>query len=307
MINILNKYWLKITNKREYLNFKNKINKDKELINFKNYLEKDLNEIQLKIKSRKELNFLHSGASGDLVNSLPVIKHLSRTHRCNLFVGVDKKLDKYRPNNYSPYLLPSHTFKMLFPLLKSQKYISKIEKFAGQNIDINFDLFRKFPVSLQFDNLRYYFHVVGMQPDLSLSYIDVDEHKIIKNKIVIHRTLRYRNALINYKFLSKFDSPVFIGIMKEYEDLKKDIKNLEFYNCKDLYEMAMIIKSCRFFIGNSSIGHSIAEGIKVPRILEACPDFPAAYPHGDDAFDFYFQNHFENQCSYFDKKYKKIT
>ena len=46
MINILNKYWLKITNKREYLNFKNKINKDKELINFKNYLEKDLNEIQ---------------------------------------------------------------------------------------------------------------------------------------------------------------------------------------------------------------------------------------------------------------------
>ena len=306
MINSLKKYWLKISNKREYLNLKNKINKDKELNYFKDNLEKDLYEIQLKINNQKELNFLHSGASGDLVNSLPVIMHLSKTHKCNLFIGVNKKLYKYRPNNYSPYLLPSNTFKMLFPLLKSQKYLSNVEKFNGQNIDINFDLFRKFPVSLQFDNLRYYFHVAGIQPDVLLSYIDVDEHGKIKNKIVIHRTLRYRNHLINYKFLSKFDSPVFVGIREEYEDLKKDVNNLEFYNCRDHLEMAMIIKSCRFFIGNSSIGHSIAEGLKVPRILEACPDFPAAYPHGNDAYDFYFQNHFENQCSYLNKKYKKI-
>ena len=305
MSDLLKKYWLKLVNKREYLTLKNKLNKDKELKHFKEHLEKDLNQIQSRIKNKKELNFLHSGTSGDLVNSLPVIKELSKTHKCRLYVGVDKPLEKFRPNNYSPYLLPTHTYKMLMPLLKSQNYLSEVEKFNGQSIDINFDIFRDFPMSLQFDNLRYYFHVAGIQADVLSPYINVNEHEKIKNKIVIHRTFRYRNHLINYKFLQKFNDLVFIGIMKEYDDLKKDINNLQFHDCKDHLEMAMIIKSSRFFIGNSSVGHSIAEGLKVPRILEASPDFPAAYPHGDDAYDFYFQNHFEKQCTYLDNKYKK--
>ena len=38
--------------------------------------------------------------------------------------------------------------------------------------------------------------------------------------------------------------------------------------------MAQIIKACKFFIGNSSLGYDIAEGLKVPRLLEACPNFP---------------------------------
>ena len=49
----------------------------------------------------------------------------------------------------------------------------------------------------------------------------------------------------------------------------------------------------KFVIANSSIAFPIAEGLKVPRLLEACPYFPAAQPHGANAFDFYFQTHFE--------------
>ena len=77
------------------------------------------------------------------------------------------------------------------------------------------------------------------------------------------------------------------------EELKKEIHQLEFYDCKDFYEMAQIIKSCKFFLGNLCFAYSVAEGLKVPRLLEASPDFPVVFPVGLNAFDFYHQNHFE--------------
>ena len=302
MNNLFKKYLYKFINKKKYKIYQDKQN---ELNNFKVHLEKDINQIQRDIKNKKELNFLHSGTSGDVINALPVIKELSKTHVCRLYIGVEKPIKKVRPNNFSRYLIPNKTYQMLMPLLKTQNYLTEVKKFTDQKIDINFDMFRNFPMSLQFDNLRYYFHITGIHADVLSPYLNVNEHEKLKNKIVIHRALRYTNHLINYKFLEKFNDLIFIGIMDEYKDLKKNVNNLEFHDCKDFHEMAMIIKSCRFFIGSSSIGHAIAEGLKVPRILEASPEFPAAYPHGDEAYDFYFQNHFEKLCFYLDNKYKK--
>ena len=51
--------------------------------------------------------------------------------------------------------------------------------------------------------------------------------------------------------------------------------------------------SSRLFIGNLSFGYALAEALKVPRLLESGPNFPLVYPNGNNAFDFYFQSHFE--------------
>ena len=66
--------------------------------------------------------------------------------------------------------------------------------------------------------------------------------------------------------------------------------------------MAQIINSSKIFIGNLSFGFTLAEGLKKPRLLESGPDFPLVYPNGKDAYDFYFQNHFEKN---FNKLYFK--
>ena len=50
----------------------------------------------------------------------------------------------------------------------------------------------------------------------------------------------------------------------------------------------------KFFIGNQSIAFPMAEALKVPRLLEAEPLFPVVQPVGKNAYDFYFQSHFEN-------------
>jgi len=191
---------------------------------------------------------------------------------------------------------------MLYPLLKEQTYIKEINIFKNQEIDINFDIIRKLPLNLLFDNARYGFHIAGIQYNLNNKFIDVEEHSKIKNKIVILRSLRYQNHFINYNFLENFENAYYIGTQAEYVALKKDLKNLEFYECKDFLDMAKIIKSSRVLIGNSSLGIDIAEGLKTPRLLEASPYFPARQIHGENGFDFYFQSHFEK---YFNILYNK--
>ena len=289
MSNFLKNFWTKIVKKK----------KDDDLRIFRNTFEDQINSIQKKIETKEELNLLHSGHAADIVNTLPVVKELSKKHKCNLYIGINKPLNKYyHKHPAGNVFLNNKIYNMLEPLLKKQSYINKVNKYNDEKIDINFDIIREIPISLLFDNTKYSFVVTGMQPNLDLSYIESDSHNRIRNKVVIQRTFRYRNSFINYKFLNNYEDLLFVGTKEEFEDMKVDVKKLEFYDCKDFLEMASIIRSSKFVIGNSSLAFPIAEGLKVPRLLEACPQFPAAQPHGINAFNFYFQSHFEKWFKY---------
>ena len=288
------KIWKKITNKKEYQYLKSIESNKKSNEEFKVKFEPYINNIQKKIKSQKELSILHSGHSGDIINALPVIKELSKTHLCNLYININKPLNRiYYNHPGKDVFINEKIFNMLLPLLKNQNFINKIDRHKSEKIDINFDIFRELPINISFDNLRYSFQIAGIQPDIDTPYLEVDSHEKIKNKIIVQRTFRYRNQFINYKFLNNYKEIYFVGTLNEYKDLKQDVKNLIYYDCKDFLEMAQIIKSSKFFIGNSSVGFPIAEALKTPRLLESCPYFPAALPHGKNAYDFYYQAHFE--------------
>jgi hypothetical protein len=100
----------------------------------------------------------------------------------------------------------------------------------------------------------------------------------------------------NYRYSDFFDLiPLLMSFVVSQlsNNLKQSIKNLKFYECKDFLEMAEIIKCCKLFIGNSSLGFTIAEGLKAPRLLEASPWNPSQQVHGNNGFDFFFQPHFE--------------
>ena len=78
---------------------------------------------------------------------------------------------------------------------------------------------------------------------------------------------------------------------------------MKIYQSKNFLEMANIIKSSKLFIGNMSAVYPIAEAMKTPRLLEACPEFPVVQPVGGDGYDFYYQPHFEKWFNYLNKKY----
>ena len=294
MSTIFKKYFYKFFDRGNYLNIKSsqKIEDTKRI--FKESYEGYIYKIQKSIREKKTLNFLHSGNLGDLIYALPVIKELSKDHECHFYIQTNKKIDiEYYKHPAGGVYIDDRMLDLFLPLMKEQKFIHKVQKHNNENIDIDFDIFRTLPVNICFNSPRWYFQITGIQVDLSLPYMEVSEHDETKNKIVIHRTFRHRNQFVNYKFLRNYKDLIFVGTKEEYEDLKKDVPNLEIYNCRNFLEMARLIKSSKFFIGNQSIAYPMAEALKVPRLLEAEPLFPVVQPVGKNAYDFYYQPHFE--------------
>ena len=291
--------------KSEYSALKIDIATENQLNFFKHTCEPEIKKIDQSIKDKKELNFLHSGHCGDLIYSLPVIKKLSNTHKCNFYLGVNKKLNEYYHKHPGEgFFINEKMADLIFPLLKAQKFINNVNRYNAESIDINLDFFRELPISLNFNSPRWYFHITGQHLDLKEPYLHVEDHQKLKKQIVILRSFRYRNHFINYKFLYNYnDDLIFIGLKDEYDDLKKQVIKLKYYDPKDFLEMAKIIKSSRFFLGNQCLGFAIAEGLKIPRLLEQCPMFPVVQPVGNEAYDFYFQAHFEKWFEYLYRKF----
>ena len=290
------KIWLKFFNKKRYE--QHKLDKIKILNKnlYDNQIKKKFDLINTALENKNEISFLHSGHLGDIINSLPLIKEISLNKKCNLFIEVNKNMPSHTidPNHpFGNYYLNESSVKKLLPLLSKQNYIKKVEIFNKQNIDIDLNLFRELPINFNIDSVRWYFHITGIHGDLEKPYLTNIGYHNLKDKIIIIRSKRRKNYLINYTFLNKYKNVLFLGLADEYQDLKKEIPNLDFYDCKDFLEMTEIINSCKIFIGNLSFGYTLAEALKKPRMLESGPNFPLVYPNGRNAYDFYFQEHFE--------------
>ena len=290
--NFLIKLWYKIFNKEKYIDLKNEKRTSDRVKYYNSRIYAQILEIQKKIENNKELSFLHSGRLGDLIYSLASIKELSKSHKCKLYIQIEKPI-------LGPYDSSRKVFinkrcgDLILPLLRNQDFLDAVNIYKDEKIDINLDLFRDIPISLSFYSSRWFSHICGININVENTFLSVKPHELIKNRIIVGRSSRYRNAYINYKFLKNTKNLLCIGLEEEFQDSKKDINDLEFHECKDFLEMAEIIKASKFFIGNMSLQYIISEALKVPRLLEASPDFPAAFPVGPNAFDAYHQNHFE--------------
>jgi len=290
--NFLTKLCYKIFNKGKYIDLKNEKRTSDRVKYYNSRIYTQILEIQKKIKNNKELSFLHSGQLGDLIYSLATIKELSKSHKCRLYIQVEKSMLGPHDSSRKTFI-NKRCGDLILPLLRNQNFLETVNIYNDEKIDIDLDLFRDIPINHCFYSSRWFSHICGVNINVENTFLSVKPHALIKNKIIVGRSSRYRNAYINYKFLKNTKNLLCIGLKDEFQDSKKDINNLEFHDCKDFLEMAEIIKASKFFIGNMSFQYIISEALKVPRLLEASPDYPVAFPVGPNAFDAYHQNHFE--------------
>ena len=273
---LIKKIFYKFTNKKKYEQIKKNISIDKKIKIFKTDFGKNIRKIQETIKNQKQISFLHSGHLGDVINALPVVKELSKNHDCNLYLQSNKPLEKHVLGYKHPkddIYMSDKMVNMVLPLLKSQSYIKNVKKYNNERIDINFDLFRNMPMDFNLDEVRWYFHLTGVHADLSVPYLNVKANDKIKNRVVVMRSTRRKNLLINYKFMNKYKDIIFIGLNDEYQDLKKEVTNLEFYECKDFLEAAEIIKSSKFFLVDKKWGRHTKSYLVDP-VVHVCPHDP---------------------------------
>lgn len=311
--NLISMFLLKFRDRNQYKQYKWELQNytEQEALNF--FTGKDRLDTQEKIietaQQNQLLNIIHSGNAGDVVYALPTIKKIHEVTNIPIYLYL--RLNQSSPeqvysntsHSMGNVMISQNMSNMLFPLFNSQDYIYKCEAYQNQKIHINLDFFRSKIIPLSNSNLaRWCGYVTGFTPELWKPWIKVEPNFSYADKIILARSERYRNSTISYSFLKQYKKIIFIGVKSEYEDMKKAIPSLQWLQVNNFLELAQIIAGCKFFIGNQSFPYSIAESLKIPRILEAYYHFAHVIPEGENAHDFYYQNHFESLVKQLDQR-----
>jgi hypothetical protein len=301
--NLVSRLWLKHTDNTRYKQYKWELKNQKQLA-FANFIT-DAEKLTSPAKIQKyadangKIRLSHSGNAGDIIYALPTIEAIRKLTDAKielyLRLGQPLILSGYNSHPLGNVMLNQKMAEMLITLLKPQPYIDLVEIHTDQIIDIDLDYFRAGGIPLDKGNIaRWCSYLTGVNPVLWKPWLNVEADQSYADTIVMARSERYRNYTINYKFLNTYANIVFIGVESEYIDIKKTIPHIKWVQVDDFMQMARIIAGSKFFIGNQSFPYSIAEGLKVPRILETSFEVINVVPEGNDGYDFFFQEHLES-------------
>jgi hypothetical protein len=199
-------------------------------------------------------NFYHSGATGDVIYSLPTIQALG---------GGTLHL-----------VLPDHLYDVVKPLIEVQDYIHEVKKgreFIPPIYDL--DLFRN-NRDLHLTHLvELHLQTFGIKGDVwKNGWLKVEP--IISNNSFINITPRYVNPNTDWikeiNFLKDNSENVyFIGLESEYEPYKHLIER---YVIKDYLELAQLQLGARYVSGNQSSFMAVAQGLGINYRMSQAPD-----------------------------------
>ena len=240
--------------------------------------------------------FKHSGNAGDLIYALPMIKELAGSQGASLRLALNVPIsNKHLRHPLGNVMLNQGSFDLLAGLLAAQDYLQEVRVHEGEAVDFDLDVIRRAP--LPHDRLgisHWYGYFLGLAPDLSRPWLSVEPDVSTRDTVLLARSGRYRNTHLDFRFLDSVPDLAFVGLPEEYEDMRRQLPNLRWLPVADFHELARLIAGCRLFIGNQSFPFSLAEGLKVPRVLELYPLSPNVIPMGGQALGILFQRQFEH-------------
>ena len=85
-----------------FKNFFKKKSEIKEEI-YKSYTLPKIEEFQNIVQTKDEISFLHYGHLGDIINSLPTIKEISKKKQCSLYIQKNKLIPKHVVSKNHPF------------------------------------------------------------------------------------------------------------------------------------------------------------------------------------------------------------
>lgn len=230
------------------------------------------------------MNFHHSGSLGDIVYSIPsihsILKQKEPLGKANLYLRPDIKDTIPAWAGVRPPLRVSRAeIEKLLPLLEGQG-LGEVAIYKNHHIDIDLDEFRRGSDLSRGDICLYYSRIFGCNPCLDQSWLSVRPSKVFRGCVLVNRTLRYLNPGINYRLLGSKSNVVFVGYPEEYVTFCKVCPGLPHVQATNARQLASWIAGARGFIGNQSFCFSLAEALKVPRLLEVYPSCPNVVIHG---------------------------
>jgi hypothetical protein len=206
------------------------------------------------------MNILISGKLGDFIHTLYVAKYYSYENEINL----------YYSSEFLEGLDFVGSFNNLKPLVDRQKYIKTFDFYNDQIIDINLTDFRynKNINNLGWTDLLIDTHRIKKLD--TLSWLETDINEDFKNNVIIHRSLKYSDTSFPWKrIIDKYNNDIIFVSTDEYEYNSFIYnKNIKFLKVNNIYDLSVIINSCKLFVGNQSMPFAIASSLNKNRILE---------------------------------------
>jgi hypothetical protein len=230
------------------------------------------------VEGIKMIIFNHSGGIGDILFSLYFCKELTtelKQEKFNFHIQTNVE-DPVMGAHHHPFgtvRMTEGAANFLKSLLESQDFINKVS--IGDAIpanSFNLDTFRSLRINFASGDIRsWYYNLVKyhLPREFWKSVISVkNTNKTYSDKILISSTQRYQNVFINLSELKNYkDNLVFVGTEEEYNIFKETVGETPYLKCSSFLEIAEYIAGAKGFIGNQGGLYSLAECMKVNRIL----------------------------------------
>lgn len=199
--------------------------------------------------------FSHSGDQGDLLAHLPIVRGL----------GGGKLI--LFPSSYTGYRMTPERVANMAPLLLSQPYIHGVE-WASVPSGRNLDDWR--------NHYKHGLNITDMACDtFGLAFLEREQPWLVVDpqpvaRVIFARSGRYHNDAFPWvKVYERYKSAaVFVGTSAEHNEFERDIGPIDWHPTADMLDLARVIAGCELFVGNQSSPYWIAEGLKVPTLLE---------------------------------------
>lgn len=262
------------------------------------------------------IRYKNFSPAGDLITALPGIRHLYRKRggKAHIYQRLNVPVHFYPDAVHAildekgnPVGMNKKQWEMLVPLLKYQEYVELCGIYVGQEWDFDLDLIRSMVTTMPHGPIQHWqwFLYPQMACDLSEAWLKVPDPKdagfafaeiVLPDHILINFTERYRNPLVTYFFLKKWESRIiFAGTEREHQVFcEQNNLSVRLLKIDNFLQLAMSIAACKFFLGNQSMCWHIADGLKHPRILEVCQAVPNSFPTGKNGYSYLFQQSLEH-------------
>jgi hypothetical protein len=225
--------------------------------------------------------YKHSGTFGDLIYSLPMVKHFGAGKfylHLNQIDWIGQHYYGSQPAAFHQGRMTEADFEYMKRFMLAQDYITEFAILdRGAEITHNLDKFRPLFVGHPGNYVDVYCEAFDIKYPATrnqlrnTAWLSVHEPRQSDNRtVVINRTARWLPGNLNPRWHQWREQgletkAVFIGLTEEYLAFKRDIGwNIPYQPVTDMLNMAEYIAGAEQFIGNQSAAFAIAAGLKHP-------------------------------------------
>ena len=235
--------------------------------------------------------FKHSGATGDLIYSLALMKHFGGGEfylHLNQIDWIGQHYYGSKPNLFHQGRMTQKDFEYMRSFMLAQDYITDF-KVMDQSTEIthNLDRFRPLFVGHPGNYVDIYATAFGITDPGTQSlmrntaWLTVPTPRIVEDRpVVINRTARWIPSELSQQWAiwreeGLESKSIFVGLPEEYELFAKTTGwDIPDHETPTMLDLAQTIAGSKMFIGNQSQALALAIGLGVDFCCEARRDLP---------------------------------